>query len=642
MIQSDAATDIGSRLENQDRLLFEKHLDRSGSRICAIVCDGVGGHVGGAAAAGVASAAFAQAWKMLALVDGDDGREARLRTAISIARGAVADHQAVNPQDRGMATTLLAAEIGPEGLSWASVGDSPLYVRRAGEASVTRVNELHHRPEQPNAVTSVIDGKPITRVDLQVEAMPLGPGDTVIAASDGIGTLDESEIAEVAADQRSAATKLVDAVIGKGRKNQDNVSVIAVRIPDATAARARPAAGEDIRRAAGMYLKGATTRRELLGTLFERLVEPTGSATDEEAACEAARAIATAVTQLPAPKTTPAENPPATTGTIYTDGSAVPNPGAGGWAAVWVDGGRVVHEASGREPETTNNRMELRALIAAYSMAPAGAALESRDRQPVVREHADEVGAGMAARRMAQEEGRHREPRPRQGAVRALRGPPRVHAAVDARTRRKPVERVRRPTRERRPCRVSTTCNRKRHSRQQAMKRHRKRNGHGADPQTVIAALRNSHEHARGIFRHGGCYELYRILRSVWNDAEAWYIDGHVYTKIDGRLYDIDGPWTPTHNERARLALRRPRRRNPDTCSAPVLNGLRRPAPAAADTPAARAAHRRAVQDVCHNPAAALWRRAPPDGNPRAAPRQAAAGAVPYGASSGPGRARCA
>ena len=91
----------------------------------------------------------------------------------------------------------------------------------------------------------------------------------------------------------------------------------------------------------------------------------------------------------------------------------------------------------------------------------------------------------------------------------------------------------------------------------------------------------------------------------------------------------------------SRRALLRPRRRNPDTWSAAVLHGFRRPAPAADGMPAGRTAHPRAVQDVCHNPAAALWRRAPLGGNPRAAPRQAAAGAVPCGASSGPGRARC-
>jgi ribonuclease HI len=49
---------------------------------------------------------------------------------------------------------------------------------------------------------------------------------------------------------------------------------------------------------------------------------------------------------------------------IYTDGACSGNPGPGGWAAIltWKD---KCKEISGGEPETTNNRMELTAAIAA-------------------------------------------------------------------------------------------------------------------------------------------------------------------------------------------------------------------------------------------------------------------------------------
>jgi len=57
---------------------------------------------------------------------------------------------------------------------------------------------------------------------------------------------------------------------------------------------------------------------------------------------------------------------------VFTDGSASPNPGAGGWAAVWVIEDVIQAEAHGREPATTNNRMELRALIEGARLVPAG------------------------------------------------------------------------------------------------------------------------------------------------------------------------------------------------------------------------------------------------------------------------------
>lgn len=49
---------------------------------------------------------------------------------------------------------------------------------------------------------------------------------------------------------------------------------------------------------------------------------------------------------------------------IHTDGACLGNPGPGGWGALLSFGGRE-RELSGAEPETTNNRMELMAAIAA-------------------------------------------------------------------------------------------------------------------------------------------------------------------------------------------------------------------------------------------------------------------------------------
>ena len=49
---------------------------------------------------------------------------------------------------------------------------------------------------------------------------------------------------------------------------------------------------------------------------------------------------------------------------IYTDGACSGNPGPGGWGAVLVYNG-IQKELSGGERETTNNRMELTAVITA-------------------------------------------------------------------------------------------------------------------------------------------------------------------------------------------------------------------------------------------------------------------------------------
>lgn len=55
---------------------------------------------------------------------------------------------------------------------------------------------------------------------------------------------------------------------------------------------------------------------------------------------------------------------------IFTDGSSRGNPGPGGWGAVVVEGDHVI-ELGGREGNTTNNRMELTAVLEALTHTKA-------------------------------------------------------------------------------------------------------------------------------------------------------------------------------------------------------------------------------------------------------------------------------
>jgi ribonuclease HI len=57
---------------------------------------------------------------------------------------------------------------------------------------------------------------------------------------------------------------------------------------------------------------------------------------------------------------------------IWTDGSCLVNPnGPGGWAAIVVAGG-TTEELVGGDPSTTNNRMELTAVLRGLEHAPEG------------------------------------------------------------------------------------------------------------------------------------------------------------------------------------------------------------------------------------------------------------------------------
>jgi ribonuclease HI len=63
---------------------------------------------------------------------------------------------------------------------------------------------------------------------------------------------------------------------------------------------------------------------------------------------------------------TPVKPVPTKSVTIFTDGACCPNPGHGGWAAIILDGDQK-NILQGREPNTTNNRMELQAAIEGLS-----------------------------------------------------------------------------------------------------------------------------------------------------------------------------------------------------------------------------------------------------------------------------------
>lgn len=60
----------------------------------------------------------------------------------------------------------------------------------------------------------------------------------------------------------------------------------------------------------------------------------------------------------------------------YTDGSASPNPGPGGYAALLLHPDGREEAVTGASPQTTNNIMELSAAIAALRAIPDGEMIE--------------------------------------------------------------------------------------------------------------------------------------------------------------------------------------------------------------------------------------------------------------------------
>ena len=83
---------------------------------------------------------------------------------------------------------------------------------------------------------------------------------------------------------------------------------------------------------------------------------------------------------------------------VFTDGSCEGNPGPGGGAAVWVDDDDSVRAESGGDADTTNNRMELSALIAGLRMLPEDAELTVYSDSNLYVQTVDDWAAGWERR----------------------------------------------------------------------------------------------------------------------------------------------------------------------------------------------------------------------------------------------------
>ena len=59
----------------------------------------------------------------------------------------------------------------------------------------------------------------------------------------------------------------------------------------------------------------------------------------------------------------------------------------------------------------------------------------------------------------------------------------------------------------------------------------------------LITAIRDSHPDMVRLYSEGQCYNFALIIRSIRPEAVIHYshVEGHVYTEVNGRLYDIRG-----------------------------------------------------------------------------------------------------
>ena len=241
-------TDIGRlRVNNEDSFLYwEPDTDEEFSRKgrLAIIADGMGGYEGGQEASRLAVETVRFVYDRDLR---DDPRDA-LVNGLRSAHDAIQRFAIEHPQFAGMGTTCTALAIVERHLYFAHIGDSRLYLLRAGttsrltrdhsyvgrlvETGIVRSEDAESHPQRHILTAALGAGREVIP-HIPEQPIPLEAGDVLILCTDGLwSVVGEAELARIALSESpsEACTKLVKAALERG--GPDNVTVIVLRVSD--------------------------------------------------------------------------------------------------------------------------------------------------------------------------------------------------------------------------------------------------------------------------------------------------------------------------------------------------------------------------------------------------------------------------
>jgi serine/threonine protein phosphatase PrpC len=237
-VEFTALSDVGCvRTNNEDFVGYDA------ARQVYVVCDGMGGMASGEVASQTAVATFLQ---VIGASDGSLPIESVLNQAIVAANAAV--HEAgLQPEHKGMGTTLVAACVEGSKLYIGNVGDSRAYLFQGHKAMQVTVDHSYINELIRTGVVKVEDAHSvdlkgmqsvITRaigvsanVDPDFFSVDLTPGDIVLLASDGLTRyLDQKELSLMigSCDLEASAKNMIS--LAKERGGTDNITVLLLQL----------------------------------------------------------------------------------------------------------------------------------------------------------------------------------------------------------------------------------------------------------------------------------------------------------------------------------------------------------------------------------------------------------------------------
>jgi protein phosphatase len=241
-LESAGKTDVGLvREKNEDSMLLEPAYG------LYVVCDGMGGHVGGQVASQLAVATISEVVRSKNTALGFNDEDL-LVTAIRSANDAVHSKARAEPALHNMGTTVVALRGEGEFMHVCHVGDSRIYRLRQGQfEQITRdhslVNLYEENPElavrfgPPNSNVIVRAVGLRDAVDVDHRKVALEPGDIFLLCCDGLTDMvDDWMLKEMLLDGANGSLEeccdtMVRAALGNG--GVDNTTVVLVRISEA-------------------------------------------------------------------------------------------------------------------------------------------------------------------------------------------------------------------------------------------------------------------------------------------------------------------------------------------------------------------------------------------------------------------------
>lgn len=216
--------------------------------LLGVLADGMGGHVSGHVASETVCELFVRAF-----ADASGDAREKLQRGLATANAGISKIVGENPALAGMGSTAVGFVIAEDALQWVSVGDSPMYLVRNGE--IAMLNEDHSLAPaldqlvaegkmseaaakldpRRHMLRSAVTGDELDLIDVSDKPLPLVAGDIIVAASDGVLTLEPDDIGRFVAGYADApAAQIAEALIreveNQRAPGQDNTTVIIVKI----------------------------------------------------------------------------------------------------------------------------------------------------------------------------------------------------------------------------------------------------------------------------------------------------------------------------------------------------------------------------------------------------------------------------